>query len=162
MKKTLLLFQSSLVLLLISLSMNISYSETFKPIPEEVFDEICDFYDETSFECELVPSMLIWIDLNFDGEMEIIVDGRDILVNQMSGEYSTWLFYKRETKFVLLNHFRGYGIKVLSNKSNGYLDLSQDYKDYYGPKGEDIGWRMNKKIYKFDKTQGGYVLSGEN
>jgi hypothetical protein len=162
MKKTLLIFQSSLVLLLISLSMNTSFSETFKPIPEEVYDEICDFYDETSFECELEQSMLIWIDLNFDGEMEVIVDGRDILANQVSDEYSTWFFYKREVKFVLLNHFRGNGIKVLSNKTNGYLNLSQDYKDFYGPKGEDIGWRMNKRVYKFDKAKGEYVLSGEN
>ena len=142
--------------------MNISFSETFKPIPEEVYEEICDFYAETSFECGLKPSMLIWIDLNFDGQMEIIVDGRDILANQESDEYSTWLFYQREAKFLLLNHFRGYGIKVLSNKTNGHLDLSQNYKEYYGPKGEEIGWRMNKRIYKFDKAKREYVLSGVN
>ena len=78
MKKTFLIFQSSLVLLLIFLSMNISHSETLKSIPEEVYDELCDFYEETSFECELKPSMLVWVDLNLDGELEILIDGRDI------------------------------------------------------------------------------------
>ena len=127
-----------------------------------VYDEICDFYDETSFECELEPSMLVWIDLNIDGEMEIIIDGGDILADEGSDGYSTWIFNKKEAKFVLLNHFWGYNVKVLSNKTNGYYDLSQDYKDYYGSKGEDIGWRMNKRFYKFDKAKEKYVLSSEN
>ena len=74
--------------------------------------------------------MLVWIDLNLDGEMEILIDGKDILAFQGPDGYSTWLFDKREDKFLLLNHFRGYEIKVLSNTTNGYFDLSQNYKGY--------------------------------
>jgi hypothetical protein len=162
MKMTLLIVQSSLVLLLISLSTYISHSETFKPIPEEVHNEICDFYDETSFECELIPSMLVWIDLDLDGEMEILIDGKDILAFQGPDGYSTWLFYKREDKFLLLNHFRGYEIKVLSNKTSGYFDLSQNYKDNKEPNEEEMRFRLNKRVYKFDKVKGKYILSGEN
>jgi hypothetical protein len=162
MKMTLLILQSSLILLLISLSIYRSHSETFKPIPAEVHNELCDFYDETSFECELNPSMLVWIDLNLDGEMEILIDGKNILAFQGPDEYSTWLFYKREDKFVLLNHFRGYEVKVLSNKTNGYFDLSQNYKDNKEPNEEEIQFRLNKRVYKFDKLKGKYILSGEN
>ncbi|MDX1776838.1 MAG: hypothetical protein R3297_09670, partial [Desulfobulbales bacterium] len=78
MKKTLLIMVNSLVLLLILLPMGISHSETLQPIPEEVFNELCDFYDETSFECELKPAMLVWLDLDSDGEKEILIDGKDI------------------------------------------------------------------------------------
>jgi hypothetical protein len=144
------------------LTINISQSETFKPIPGEVQDELCDFYDETSFECELKPSMLVWVDLDLDGEMEILIDGKDISAFQGVDGYSSWLFYKREDKFILLNHFRGYDIKVLSNKTNGYFDLSQHYKVDKEPHKEEMGFRMNKRVYKFDKAKGKYVLSGEN
>ena len=161
MKKTFLLFQGSLVLVLIYLSMNISHSEIFKPIPEEVYDELCDFYEETSLECELKPSMLSWIDLNRDGEMEILIDGRDILTYQGSDEYSTWLFKKGETRFVLLNHFWGYDIEVLSDKTNNYFDLSQNYKSLNETnEGEKRG--IKKRVYRFDKEKGQYSLSGDN
>ena len=162
MKMTLLIMQSSLVLLLISLSTYISHSETFKPIPEEVHNEICDFYDETSFECELKSSMLVWIDLDLDGEMEILIDGKDILAFHGPDGYSTWLFYKKEDKFLLLNHFRGYEIKVLSNKTNGYFDISQSYKNHKEPNEEEMQSRLKKRVYKFDKVKTEYILSGEN
>jgi hypothetical protein len=161
MKKTL-IFQSTLVLLLTFLNTNISQSETFKPVPEEVYDELCDFYDETSYECELKPSMLVWIDLNLDGEMEILIDGRNMLAYQSSDGYITWLFNKKENKFALLNRFWGYDIKVLNSKTNGYFDLSQDYKDHIEPEEGEKGVRTNKRIYKFNKSTGEYVLSGES
>ena len=111
MKKTFLIFQSALVLLLISLNLDISHSETFKPIPEEVYDELCDFYDETSFECELKPSMLVWVDLNLDGEREILVDGRDISAYQGLGGYPTWLFNKKGASSLFLIVFGGVVLK---------------------------------------------------
>jgi hypothetical protein len=147
---------------LISLSKNISHSKTFKPIPEAENDELCDFYEETAPECELKPSMLVWIDLNLDGEKEILIDGRDILTYQNSDEYSTWLFKKGETKFVLLNHFWRYDIEVLSNKTNNYFDLSQNYKGYNETNEGERVFGFKKRVYKFDKATGQYALSGQN
>ena len=139
--------------------MNISHSETLKSIPEEVYDELCDFYEETSFECGLKPSMLVWIDLDLDGELEILIDGKDILSSKGPSEYSTWIFKKKETKFVLLNHFWGNEIKVLRNKTNSYFDLSQNYNE---PNEKETEFRLNKRVYRFDKEKGKYVLNSEN
>ena len=44
---------------------------------------------------------------------KILIDGKDILSYQGADEYSSWLFKKEETRFVLMNHFRGYDIEVL-------------------------------------------------
>ena len=62
---------------------------------------------------------------------------------------------------MLNNEFFGRAIAVTGNKTNGYFDLSQEYKHYYGHNDEQEGWVLNKRLYKFDKTKEKYTSSDE-
>ena len=167
MVKTLSVCQGSLTLLLTILFANLCYSSDVpKPVPQEVYDEICHedaISEELHITCNLEPSMLSWVDLNSDGTDEIIVDGNGISrLLQGSGGYPSFLFQLKNNQYVLINEFFGWGIKVSDNKTNGYLDLNEEFKDYYGPEDKKIGWQVSKRFYKFDKAKGEYVSIDEN
>ena len=156
-------FYSILILLFVFLLRNLSYSsEALNAVPKEVYDEICQdvINEEIQITCDVNPSMLSWIDLNSDGTNEIIVDGNGISVfYEGAAGYTSFLFQLKNNKYILVNDFFGWNIKISGTKTNGYFDLIQEYKDYYGPNDEKTGWFINRKFYLFNKAKEKYVLS---
>jgi hypothetical protein len=70
------------------------------------------------------------IDLNGDGEDELLIDSSGNIHWSGSGGYYTWIFQKKGNRYQIIGEFLGGEVSPLSTETRGYFDLKQNYKHY--------------------------------
>ena len=125
-----------------------SYGPTTNTLPTEIYKFICE--DSLANNAHCNPEITNIVDLNGDGELEIFISGEDVTVYQGSGGWTTWLYTYTNKKYVLIQgDFFGYDVEVARKKTNGYFDLTQQYRSY--------GSGDQTRSFKWDKAKGRYV-----
>lgn len=130
-----------------------SYGPTTNTLPTEIYKFICE--DSLVLNAGCNPKITNIVDLNGDGELEIFISGENALVHQGTGGWTSWLYTYTNKKFELREIFFGYDVEVTRKKTNGYLDLKQEYKSYTtflgGPphttRTRSFKWDKEKMVY---------------